>query len=245
MDEWNGKFEMVDPTLIVVDHRYQRPEKEVLIGKIAKNPNWAAFGALSLYRRDGVLVCVDGQQRLRGVLSSENPPKLVPAVIQDTATLAQEAQTFVDMNITRTAVQALEKHHGLVAAENPAALAIERAVATAGYSLGGGSAANNIQAVSTLYYVYNMLGEDGLVQVLSQARDSWPNDPAGVNVNMLRVICDVITEQGSDYHRGKLTTALAKSTPADILRKASALMFDLGGSKQVNVRRAVKALCKI
>lgn len=249
MEAWTGTFELVDPRLIIVDHRYQRPEKKTLIDAIAANPDWAAFGAVSCYRRnDGMLVCVDGQQRLRGVLDSEKPPKLIPTVIQPKATVQREATTFAAINITRRAVESMEKHNSLVVAQNPTALAIERALEKAGFSLDSDYRSGDphtVQAVGALYSIYSRLGEEGIVQVLVQARDAWPNDRLGISAHLLRGVAQVLIDQGENYNRAKLTAALSKSTPSLILRKSDELRFDLGGSKQKNVRRAIKALCKV
>lgn len=249
LDAWSGKFDLVDPRTVVVDHRYQRDEKENLIATIAANPDWAAFGALSLYERNGTLVCVDGQQRLRGVMTSDNPPKLVPAVIQPEANIKREAMTFAAVNINRRPPESMEKHRALVVAENSVALAIERAVDTAGFSLEQGKTTsgdvNTIQAIRALYVIHKRIGEAGLVQVLIQARDSWPEDPLALSANMLYGISQVLIDLGETYNRAKVTAALGKSVPSLILRRSEGLRFDKGGSKQVNVRRALKELCKI
>lgn len=249
MDAWNGEFKMVDPAMIVIDHRYQRPEKAGLIQAIAANPDWAAFGALSLYERDGgVLVCVDGQQRLRGVLMSDEPPKEVPAVVQPSGNLQREATTFAAMNITRRAVESMEKHTALVAAKNATSLAIERVLDNTGYSLDSDYQSGDphtVQAVSALYQIYSRLGEDGLTAVFVQARDSWPDDRLGVSAHLLRGITQVLIDLGENYNRAKVTNALGRTTPTMILRRSEALRYDLGGSKQKNVRRAIKELCKI
>lgn len=250
MEDWDGKFEMVDPRLVVVDHRYQRDEKETLVSRIAQSPSWEAFGAISCYRRDNnVLVCVDGQQRLRGILASENPPKKVPAIIFEKAKLKDEASTFVTINIQRKAVTPIEKHRGLVVAGNPAALAIERALDTTGFSLAYGgqssSSPKNIGAIAALYEVYNTLGEEGLVQVLVQIRDAWPKDTQATSQGIIRGLCYVMIDLGTEYHRGKLTTQLSKTSPTEILRESEALKFDMGGSKQTNIRRAFKKLAKV
>lgn len=249
MDAWNGEFRLVDPMMIIVDHRYQRPEKPGLIAAIAANPDWAAFGALSLYEREGgVFVCVDGQQRLRGVLQSEKPPKEVPAVVQRAGDLRREATTFSAMNITRRSVESMEKHHALVVSENPTSLAIERALAKTGYTLDSDYQSGDphtVQAVAALYSIYSRLGEDGLTQVFVQAKDAWPDDRLGVSAHLLRGITQVLIDQGEKYDRKKVTNALANTTPNTILRRSEALRYDLGGSKQKNVRRAIKELCKI
>lgn len=248
MEAWNGTFELVDPKIIVVDHRYQRPEKTALIAAIAANPDWGAFGAISCFRRDTTYVCVDGQQRLRGVLTSENPPAKVPVVIQPKGSLQREAATFAAINITRRAVESMEKHTSLVVAKNPTALAIERALEKTGYSIDKDFRSGDphtITAVSALYSIYSRLGEEGLTQVLVQARDAWPNDRLGVSAHLLRGVAQALIDQGESYNRAKMTTALAKTTPTLLLRKSEELRYDVGGSKQRNVRRALKALCKI
>jgi len=242
---------LVDPRVIVIDHRYQRPEKPNLIAAIAANPDWAAFGAISLYKRESTLVCVDGQQRLRGVLAAETPPKLVPCIIQPKASVVREATTFAAINITRRSVESMEKHVALLQAQNPTALAIDRAVTKSGFTLstGGATAAvsdpNTLYAISALYSLYRQLGEDKLVQVLVQVRDAWPSDPLGKSAHMLRAVGQVVVDLGDDYNRAKVTTALGRSSPALILRKSEEHRFDFGGAKQKNVRRAIKTLCKI
>jgi len=60
-------------------------------------------------------------------------------------------------------------------------------------------------------------------------------------------IASVIAErQGSNgYNRGSLTKQLQQTTPSMLFRKAEALRFDMGGSRAVNLRRALKALAKV
>ena len=249
MDKWPGKFEMVDPNKIVVDRRYQRPENELLISQITADFDWAAFGAVSLYRRNGsLLVVVDGQQRIRGALRTSEPPELIPAVIQDKTSVEGEARTYVKMNIVRRSVPTLDRHRGNVIAKDPAALGVARAVEKAGFTLGGVTSAgdaNTVSAVSAVYDAYNTLGEEGLVQVLTQARDSWPDDPAATSVRMIRVLTEVLLELGTDYNRPKVTAARGRSSPILLTKKAKELNFEFGGSLHKNMRRAVKTLCKI
>ena len=115
MDEFTGTFEMVDPLLILVDHLYQRGEKSTLIDAIASNPKWEAFGVITCFVRERTrngevqrtYYCVDGQQRIRGVLKSEAPPKLVPVVHYTLAGINEEAAIFVRINEYRKALSAL------------------------------------------------------------------------------------------------------------------------------------------
>ena len=246
MEEFTGEFEMIDARLIVVDHRYQRPLKEVLVGTIGREFKWSSFGALVCYWRNNIPYCVDGQQRLNAALSINPRPFKVPCVVFPETTIEQEAQSFLEIQVNRKAVSALEKHKAELQAKIPSALNIQRAVTQAGFSIGNFSGdPHTIQAVRALHYVYDHLGEEGVLQVLVQIRDSWPNDQTAVGSHMIKVVAEVIADQNSKYERAKMTRALSKTTPGAILRKATEIHFSVGGSKQANVRLAVKQLCKV
>jgi PAS domain S-box-containing protein len=205
------------------------------------------YGELSNRRKDGSLYCADGQQRIAGVLASNEPPKLIPVIVFDIQDLSEEAQVFVHINEWRKSLQPIEKHKSKIVAGDEAALAVERAVSQSGYtidtSVGSGPAhARTIQAVAGVNMIYNRIGEEGLIQTLGVIKDVWPDDPAALSTHILRGIGALIEEQGENYSRTRLVNALKKTTPATVLRKADELRFDFGGSKLSNVRRAFAAL---
>lgn len=251
MDTYNGTFDLIDPRTIVVDHVYQRPKKNTLIAAIAQAPSWEAFGVPVCFRRsNGMFYCADGQQRIQGVLASEEPPKEVPIIwFPVNGAVATEAAVFVRINEYRKALSALEKHKGKLVAKDPAALALERALETAGFSFHAGTSSDhnprNIQAIAGVGVIYNSLGEEGLVQTLITVRDAFPDDSLGVSTHILRGVAQVIEEQGDQYERQALTKALARTSPAQILRTADKMRFDFGGSKLSNVRRAIRQLAKV
>lgn len=251
MKEWHGKFETIDPKLIVIDHRYQRPTKADLVEAIAANPVWEAFGVPVVFKREGnnaVYYCADGQQRIAGVLASEQPPRQIPVVVFTVTGLEHEAEIFVRINEYRKALTPIEKHTGKVVAKDPAALAIERAVAAAGFTIAKTPSPRAVGAMSALYYAYNLLGENGVTQVLVQIRDAWPDDRKALDANMIRVLAEVIDQQAAGgnggYSRGKLTQKLVRTSPGSLLRKAEEIHFDTGVSKRAALRRAFKALAK-
>lgn len=246
MDAFNGVFEMINPREIVIDHNYQRPEKESLITQIAKDFDWASFGTVSCYRRNGMAYAVDGQQRLKAALSRQDPPAEVPCIVFPEATVVQEAGTFLDIQINRKAVSPYEKHKAELVAKVPSALAIQRAVESVGFNISGGDYnPNSVYAIRTLHYIYTLLGEEGVVQTLTQVRDAWSGDPTATRTQILKGVADIIAEKGDKYDRAAMTKALKRTTPADILRKARQHKFEMGGSTQVNIRRAFKSLAKI
>lgn len=246
MESYSGHFEMVDPRLVVIDHRYQRAEKPALIAAIATDPRWELFGVPVLFKRGTTFYCGDGQQRIAGVKASPDPPKQIPAVWFPMNHLEDEAAVFVQINEFRTQLSALEKHKGKIIAKDPATLAVERVAEKVGLSIGSGKGeSKTISAVTALYTVYNALGEEGLLQTLVVCRDAFPDDAGALSSEMLKVVGAMIEEQGDKYERQKLTTALTKTSVSRIQRKAEELRFDMGGSRQANLRRAIKTLAKI
>lgn len=251
MDEYTGTFEMVDPKLIVVDHRYQRKEKQNLIMQIARDPRWEAFGVPTLFKRDNeVYYAADGQQRIRGVMMSNDPPKLIPAVWFPMEKLEDEADVFVKINEWRKQLMPMEKHKSKVQSKDPAALAIERAVELAGFSVGHtrgarGEDPKTIAAIGSVGVIYNQLGEEGLVRVLTLIKTSWPDDANGLGTHVLRGVANLVEEQGDNYDRAKLVKGLQKTSPAALIRKADELRYMHGGSKIANMRKSIKALAKV
>lgn len=250
MEPYSGKLQMIDPKKVIVDHRYQRAEKSSLIAAISSNPKWEFFGALTLFEREGkpdTYYCADGQQRLRGVMGAEKSPTTVPAVVFTVPALRDEAAIYVQINEFRKALRPLEKHVGKVVAKDAAAMAVERAANTAGFSIGQSPSARTIEAPNALYYAHNALGEQGLVQLLTVLRDAWPDDKRALSSGIIRTLADIIEEKSSNggFSRSDLTRKLLKTSPGKIARKAEEIHFDTGKSKGDSRRAAFKALAKV
>lgn len=249
MKDWNGNFEMVNPAEIVIDHRYQRAERPALIATIASSPMWEPFGIVTCIRRaNGMLYAVDGQQRLQGVLTAQEPPKRIPVIWFPVLTLEDEARIFTAINEQRKALFPMEKHTSRVVWKEPAALAIERALDKAGFSIGDGGQSTNsrtIKAVGALNYVYNLIGEDGVVQVLVVIREAWPDERSALGPLILKGIAELVAETNGNWNRAKIVAGLSRTSASRIIRKAEELAFDMGGTKQANIRRAFKVLAKV
>lgn len=249
MESYPGTFELVDPNLVIIDHRYQRELKPALVAAIATDPRWELFGVPVCFKRsNGQLYCADGQQRITGIKQSKEPPTRIPVVVFEVTGLDDEAAVFVHINEFRKSLTALEKHKGKIVAKDPSTLAIERVADTAGVTIGGAKVsqdARTVTAVAALYSIYNDLGEEGLLQTLVVCRDAFESDPSAFSGPILKGIAQIIAEQNGSYERTKLTRALKKTSVHEVLRKTEELRFDLGGSRQRNVRRAFKALAKV
>lgn len=242
-----GTHEIVDPFKIVVDHLYQRQEKLALVEHIAGSFDPMRFGRpLCFKRQNGMLYCIDGQQRIAAAKLAGL--RQIPVVSFDIVGVEREAEVFVAINEARKALSPLEKHKGKVVAKDPAALQIERAVEKAGFSIGSNyESPRSISAIGALGYAHNLIGEDGIVQLLTAEREAWGDDKKALNVQILRALADIIDAQAKNggYSRSRLVTALKRTTPARLLRKAEEIHFEQGTTKQASVRRAFKALAKV
>jgi hypothetical protein len=249
MRPYDGTFELIDPKVIVLDHKYQRPEKWDLISKVSTAPEWVAFVVVLCSKRiagsgEPLYYCLDGQQRLQGVLSSINPPDLVPVVWFPVANVKEEARLFAIVNTQRKAVNAMEKYRAQLTAEDPRYVQISAAVGRAGFTIGSGAERRTIGAIEGLQTIYNAAGEDGVELILTAIAAAWPEDKGSTSTWMLRALADVLDNANSNgrISQSKLVSGLKKSTPGRILRRAEEMRFDVGGSKRVNVRRALKEL---
>jgi hypothetical protein len=245
--DWNGTFELVNPALIIIDRRYQRDERPQLVASISAHAAWEPFGVVICAKRvNGVLVALDGQQRLAGLLSTLNPPKRIPVIWFPVASIEEESRIFSIINEARKAVLPLEKHKARLVQKEPFAMAIARAAEKVGFSIGtGGQDPRTIKAIAALNWVYNEIGEEGLVQVLTVIRDAWPNENSATSPFILKGVSELVAEANGGFNRHRITSALAKHTAGSYIRKADELKFDVGGSKQSNIRRAFKVLAKV
>ena len=122
-----------------VDPAYQRSieggQSKSLIRKIAMFWDWALFHPLSVARRaDGSLWVIDGQHRLAAARLRRDLYDL-PCVVGPSRSLADEAASFVAMNIQRRAMTKLDLFKAAVAGEDSQAGAIMAALAEAGLSV--------------------------------------------------------------------------------------------------------------
>lgn len=121
-----------------IDPTYQRSidnnESQALIAEIALNWHWGRAQLLNVSRRDGRLFVVDGQHRhaaakLRGDIQQ------LPCLVEEFASVAEEAALFDDLNGRRRPVSALDKFRAALVAGDPDCVAIGAAMDRAGLTL--------------------------------------------------------------------------------------------------------------
>lgn len=122
-----------------VDPSYQRSidngSSSALIRKIAVYWDWSLFHPLAVARRaDESLWVVDGQHRLAAAKLRRDMYDL-PCVVTRYASMADEAASFVAMNIQRRALNALDLFNAALAADDDSAIEIMGLLKAAGLTL--------------------------------------------------------------------------------------------------------------
>lgn len=122
-----------------VDAGYQRStdndSSKALIRRIAVDWDWRVFNPLTVSRRsDGTLWVVDGQHRLAAARLRKDMFD-IPCVVTSYDSRADEARTFVTMNIQRRAMGALDLFRAALATSDGKATEIEVLISSAGLTL--------------------------------------------------------------------------------------------------------------
>lgn len=252
MKDWDGTFEMVDPRDINFDRtKYQRDEHWPLISQIAEGPTWPAFVVVPCAKRDyagGSLWAYDAQQRLLGVLSSDDPPKFVPVVWWAVKSREEEAAIFIDVNVNRKSVSPLSKFKAYIGAENSGALLIARVAEECGFSIAAnGDTVKAISSIGGLQKIVESSGEAGLRIALDAVAEAWSDETLATSSSMLNLYADVLGEMASNggINPAKLTAAMGRTSPGAIKRRAKDIKHETDCTTKVAMRRALKQLGKV
>lgn len=172
-------LDWVDKTLIDVDPTYQRELDEARVQRIVEWFDWRSFGALVLTKAaDGRYHTPDGQHRLEA--AKRHPMvSVVPAVIVEAETTAEEAEVFVGINRDRKNVTPLQLYWAELAADDPEAKTVAQVCERAGICIvrspGGATRAKAGDTVA-ISVIRSLIGRRGamrarqMLEVLGKAQ---------------------------------------------------------------------------
>lgn len=172
------KFEWVDPKALHVEESYQRGVSGRgirLIRQIYGGFDWTHFKppvCVRLPEFGSALVCIDGQHTALAAASHPAIEK-IPVMVVHAADVAARAGAFVGHNRDRVGLTPPMIYHAEVAAGDPAAVVIDRALRAAGarvlptsVNISRRQEVGTTIAVGTMRQVAKRHGEDMLVRVL-------------------------------------------------------------------------------
>jgi len=217
-----------------VDESYQRSidngSSQALIRKIAAYWDWSLFHPLTIARRaDGSLWVVDGQHRLAAARMRRDLYDL-PCVVTAYQSQADEAASFVAMNVQRRALSALDLFKAAVAAGDDNAVEVTEMMNAAGLTLAP--------------HHYYISWKPGMVSNIAGIRDSYKRFGRQVTQHALQAIARAFSGQVLRYG-GTIYAAAAQYLHEDLPRPG----FDfelfveiLAGATQVEWMKDIASL---
>lgn len=242
LDSGKGTVEMILLSDIQFDPSYQRGLKR-FHKKYARDWDAAAAGIPTVARREnGSLWGIDGKQRFEGAAKS-GISRMRCFVVRSSGP-QYEAVLFKKINKDRTGVTMPELLNAALTAQEPAALATQRAVEAAGLILprhvGGqrdtrDSKDNVITCHGTVWKAADSYGEEKLTRALKLIVATWPNNRDALSNLMVGAVCMLVGTQGDILDDSKFVRTCGKKAVMKYLQDA-ALDID---SKAHGVLRAL------
>lgn len=208
-----------------VDHNYQRTLRPMFIRKIVKEFDPLLLGVLYVSERaDGTLWVIDGQHRLEAVLSVY-PLMMMHCIVYQGLDSSDEARLFWLMQKNRRGITAMEQFVSRVHARDPKALDIMRAMTEANVAPVTYKVANDqmrlrsSRAFAALEQVFDWMGHEGLVDVLTVIGDAWESERDAFRADHVLGV-GVLLRRFPNLDRKRLVTKMRAVPPADIRREA-------------------------
>ena len=111
LQDEKGVYTEISKHDLTVDPSYQRPPKQALIRRIARNFSWKSFETLTAFQRtpEPPYFLVDGQQRQNAALLREDVD-LLPCMLYPSKGAAEEALKFREINKNRVQLNAYDNY---------------------------------------------------------------------------------------------------------------------------------------
>ena len=197
-DPKDEKFEWLSVDVLIVDRTYQRIAINWgRVRKMAAEWDSSRAGTIEVNHRpdDGLYAIMDGGTRFEAAKIAG--VRYLHAHIHEGKSLSEEARTFVDLNVDRTGLPALEVFNGLVKAGDADALRLVAVVEAEGFSIprrksGGNASFDAIAAIGALQSIYRTGGEDILRDTLRIVRTCWEWDKRARSAPILSGVAGVL-----------------------------------------------------
>lgn len=146
-----GVFRVVSKhDLIIPVEHYQRGGSDAKVTRIANNFSWAAFQVLSVTDvGGGNYHVIEGGHRTRAAMKRPDVD-MVPCMVFEMETIQDEALAFLEVNVNRKPMSAVDRHHAYIVSGDPLAVKVENAVRESGRRIEAGQGAHSISCVTEL-----------------------------------------------------------------------------------------------
>lgn len=193
-------LENIPVARLTVDPTYQRAtdtaqSRRIIVGMV-KAWDWALCQPLVVSRRDdGALLILDGQHRHKGALERGDIPFL-PCTVLSTLDHAGEARTFVELNTKRQKLSQRDVFHGMLAAGDPDAIAVQQLLEETDWQIASGSGTNNwkpgqLECAPMLVTALKIKGRPTVRFGLTVLRAAYPETPVRQTATLLKALFEL------------------------------------------------------
>lgn len=234
-------LELVSPTELHFDTRYQRPIDMSWVRKLAAGFDMRRFGVVTTsLREDGRLYVIDGQHRVSAARSVGI--ERVPVTIYDDLSLGEEAALFSALNTERKRMNPEELYWADFLAGNEEAVGIARSLERSGHRLQRRQRGQRgITCFGALRTAYRYDEGEALFLALQALAAAWGHGE-NLGAPAIRGVVRFIIQYRGLYDRGRLIQVLEGVTQ----RRLEALIKDQagmsGGAGWVGGGKAILAL---
>ena len=219
----------ISPDKLKIDSTYQREASHSRVKKIVDNFNMDLFNSPKVsHRSDGFYYVFDGQHSMlahQKVFGDDEP---INCKVYEGLTYNEEIELFVQQNGFSRVVSTKDKLKAEFNDPNSDVRNMINAARIAGVKIDfvAGTWSNHIAAVSAAYSIWQMLGKDDFINVLSVIKDTWNGEGLSYSAGILKGIAFIYKKYGSEIQNQKMISALKRHTPDWYIREAA----DMRGS---------------
>lgn len=146
-----GTYRMISKhDLIIPTDHYQRHGSDAKVLKIASRFSWAAFQVISVSDNgDGKYNVIEGGHRTRAAMKRSDVDR-VPCMVFEMASIEDEAKAFLEVNVNRSPMSSVDRHHAYIIANDDLAIKVENLAMAAGRRIEKGQGAHSISCVDNM-----------------------------------------------------------------------------------------------
>jgi len=228
---------------IFVDASYQRPIKPRRVQQILRDFTWAQFGALMLVaREDGRFAVYDGQHRFEA--ARQHPAiTAVPAAIVVLDQAYEEAQSFLGVNVNRSAISTVEKYWAGIEAGDDLMMQICSVLDEAGCEVvppGTKSAApGRTSAITAIERAIKAYGDTAVTQACKALREAWPKDAGALNGTMIQALARLYRNNRRAIDHQRMVTKLHGKDRKILVADGETFRKMGGGDAALNIAKVL------
>ncbi|MFK0330889.1 DUF6551 family protein [Rhizobium sp. NPDC090275] len=232
----------IDVGSIRVDASYQRPLKERRVAQILRDFTWSQFGTLMLVDQgDGTFTVYDGQHRLAA--ATRHPGiNQVPAAIVRLDQAYEEAQSFLGVNLNRSAISTVEKYWAGIEAGDETMMRICAVLDEAGCEVVPPGtktpAPNRTSSISAIERAIRSYGDKAVTQACLTLVAAWSKDNGALNGSLIQAIARLY-RNNRDLDEARLVTKLRGKDRKILTADAEALRKMGGGDAPLALSKAI------